>query len=396
MALSEAPKAAVVKLMAPNGDCGSAFFIDGQTLLTTAHFVRTGCPAGDCSGLRIESDSATGAKLSLHTLLSEFDVATIGVESESPHAALDSSHSVPPALNQEISVLHFPSCGELQASSGAIYSSGTLDFAVDAKVNYGSSGGAVVDRDGVLLGVISQAASVFGAARARLIGGSFRGQAVRYDIIKAALDDSAVVPQILLSWYQSDISTLIGFQRLYEGQRFIRAVDRLRARLIATSNIQPAMMLATEYPDSFSTLPAVGYLGPQSLELEQLAFAASLEKHGPFSAELKTLDTAALESALEKSGRSSAHVAELRRMVLRMWEQKYPGSDLLSETLLFSTFVLGVILASIWGWSSGRVFSKSRGSLWRRAMLTIFVAVFFWPISWMVYSLLKRGAKRSA
>ena len=384
LALTEVPKAAVVKLMAPSGGCGSAFFIDGQTLITSAHFVRASCPGGDCSDLRIGSDQSS-AKLELRTLLSELDVASLKITAQTPHRALDGEHSIPPAIDQEISVLHYPACAELQITSGHIRSSTSLDFILDAAVNYGSSGGAVVDQSGIVLGVVSQAASVFGAARARLIGGSFQGQAMRYDIINSALKDRGVVSQALLSWYLSDVSNLIGFQRLYDGQRFVRAVDRLRVRLIAAGDQNPAIMLATEYPDTFATLPAAAYFGPQTIELEQLAFAASLERHGPFSGELRTLDTNALEAALQKSGRPSAHIAELRRMVLRLWEQKYPGIELIGESLVFSGCVLGLIIAAIWGWSLGRVFSKARGSLWRRAVITVMIALLIWPLSWLIF-----------
>lgn len=404
MAQAEVPRAAVVRLEAAGGGCGTAFFIDGQTLISSAHFVRANCPAGDCSGLRMVAssdldqniasvDHAPSVTLQLHTLLNELDVASLRLNQASPHAALDGAHSIPPALKQDVTVLHYPACGELVLSSGVITASGALDFSVDTSVNYGSSGGAVVDRDGVVLGVVSQAASVFAAARARLVGGSFNGKIIRYDIVSAALENPGLVPQLLLSWYQSDISNLVGFQRLYDGQRFIRSVDRLRTRLISAGELNPALMLATDYPDSFASLPNSTYFGPQTLELEQLAFAASLEKHGPFSGELHLLDTNALENSLQKAGRPSAHIAELRRMVIRLWEQKYPGFELMSESLVFSCSVLGVILAVIWGWSLGRVFSTSRGSIWHRVLVTFLVAILVWPISWLFYVLRQRRGR---
>lgn len=386
---AQAPKSAVVKLKAADGTCATAFFTDSQTVITSAHFIRSSCPQADCTSLQLitAESNPTKANLRLEALYNELDVAKLVLTADAWPTHLDATHLLPPAVNQEIKILHYPACDEFEETPGLVTSSGALDFTANANIKYGSSGGAVIDRDGVVIGVVSQAANVFGALRSNLIGGAFEAQATRFDVISSALRDSSLIPQILLSWYQSDISKIVGFQRLYAGRRFVRAVERLRARLISNGEYSPGLLLANDYPDSFFNLPKAEFFSPQTLELEELGFAASLERHGPFDSAMKTLDMGTLENALQNSGRNSAHIGDLRKMVVRLWEQKYPGAELMVETLVVSAVVLLFILSALWGWSLARVYSLSNGSLAHKIFNVILVGVLLWPLSWLLFSL---------
>ena len=133
---------------------GSGFAIDSHTLITNRHVISNSSKLqlSTYDGRDIEVTAAQNATIA--------DLAIVRTVTELPdHPQLADRD---PEVGEEITIIGYPKGGQLELSSGTILGSvpdplgehDNLVFVTDALVEHGSSGSAVLDTDGRVIGVV--------------------------------------------------------------------------------------------------------------------------------------------------------------------------------------------------------------------------------------------------
>jgi S1-C subfamily serine protease len=147
---------AVVTVRTPNGR-GSGFFVSPDTILTNVHVVGTN------GGVTIDAAGRRTMDARVERTSAAFDIAVLKVSSPIPDQPVIPMGTVAGArVGQEVIAIGTP-LGFLQNTvsrgiiSGLREADGATMVQTDAAVNPGNSGGPLVTRDGVVVGVINSA-----------------------------------------------------------------------------------------------------------------------------------------------------------------------------------------------------------------------------------------------
>ncbi|HLS03188.1 MAG TPA: serine protease [Actinomycetales bacterium] len=133
---------------------GSGFALDENTLVTNRHVIE------DSAELQLETYDGRDVAVAASTIASFSDLALVTTVDALPHVAPIATQDA--EIDDLITVIGYPKGGELTTSTGRIISSeqDPLDmnlgevFYTSAPVEPGSSGSAVLNTDGELVGVI--------------------------------------------------------------------------------------------------------------------------------------------------------------------------------------------------------------------------------------------------
>lgn len=150
----------------PNSPIGTAFFVSKDGYLVTAHHVAAGCDV-----LRLGSSNAAVQLISTDRLS---DVALLKANVV-PRSVAEFRDTEKLSQGDDVVVYGYPLAGALSsegvASSGLVAALQGLEnnaslFQIDAPVQPGSSGGPVVDRSGVVVGVVVSKLNALRVAKA--------------------------------------------------------------------------------------------------------------------------------------------------------------------------------------------------------------------------------------
>ncbi len=127
--------------------------------------------------------------------------------------------------------------------------------------------------------------------------------------------------------------------------------------------------------------------GPELLEAEILGAAYALEMYGFRNEAFEEIEVSSFLENLRNSGRPYYHVQRLERLISEALENEH--ADLIVSLLLFLGF--GLFLLVVWGWSLSYFFRATHGAWYLRIIKMIAIALVFWPLSFLVFWLMKKS-----
>jgi Trypsin-like peptidase domain len=381
-----------------SGACASAVHIGSSVYLTSLHFVDSVCRGEQCHKMKILNASSTvNDTLSREVVpllrLPAYDLAFVHSNRGSappPLKELVDTNIQMPRQGQKIYVRSYPSCQEMKESQGIVEAEGILSFVTSAQGAKGSSGGGIFTGDGQLVGIVTESVSFASALAGSVFGTSFslRGAPLA-DIIKSLTSSQYTLPQEavialqesrLSDWYLSEVLSLRGYARYFQGSRFIDRTQRLFSERDTTSSLSVFTHAKPEWSFHLSSTP--------SSSSALLAILSNGERLGPSLLE-STTGYASIRKFLDPEGtaRSEGALAQLRY-------RGYVGSSVMSLSISISILIGVTILATLWAFTLGLTWGWCNAHHFLyKVWMTGVVALGFWPLSFFIF-LLKYKPKR--
>lgn len=380
--------------------CATGFVLEDGSIATNSHILKSICPLGSCESIVIKSSRGVGHKASIIHEFSSIEVlrddpaldfALIKPEYTSPFSG-SFSLNPSPSYEGQVELLGYPDCKTLTHQTGKVLSQNILHIYTDLHGRHGISGSPIFLSGGSVVGVSDEASSLLSALSAIFLGGSFELRAIKSSAIQQASSIPQGHIQLIESYYADAVLTKRNKERVRASIDFIALVRGFKKLLRFEGFSSSYLSFINEYPGS--ELSELNPPGTETEEaLERIAVAHNLENSGLFRAfgtSLKIADGFAF--LVSTSGRSPDQTKAIIQMYTEFKNSGYIG---LRPTQLYwalvTTLGLGLLL-SMWASSLGYVFRDARGSIAKRFLKMLGVALLLWPISLIAYFFM---AKRS-
>ncbi len=392
--------------------CATGFAIDANSVLTNAHVARSLCPTSACNGASIAVAKGLGvtprsveASVELGAELGSLDIAKIILEAPLAGSRSSSEEIATPHIGDAVRVIGFPGCSTLQVRRGKITAVEESSFLVDARTNLGGSGSIVVSEAGKLIGLVTQgslsSASSIPFLLQRLGGSDFEVSVARLDVVVQLLQ----LPTLqrvqreslaLLSRYSAagaapgkSIGFLDTLDILSRTERMKRALLREPRSLTTSGEVLFSALsrLGEQRLVSAQDWEPVGQLSLDAPAFGELLALYSMELWGnPNLSTITKPEGGSQLAALRQT------LTQARQRFLAAHAEEY-GDDVALSSSFYSRQVrrfTGVIVACvllflIWLLSTGFVFARSSGGLFRRMGIAVLVALCAWPLSLVVW-----------
>ncbi len=380
------PESSIVALVG-RGICGSGFYIGEGRVITNAHVAKSVCEFGKCPKLEVFqgtpghegfSKKLEFGGITLERLIPSLDLALLQVQfkSAAPEPLTVSDSNVV-QLSDAVSVAGFPLCKGFVRSEGTVVERRVDSFLTSATISKGSSGSAVLNRQGQVVGIITQSATIYEGLSGLLLGTSHRGRAVdaKYITLLVNGDYQNILSEEVKSafaFYKENVSGKRSFDRLIPGIYFSMLVEKIseRLRLQGSDPIELKLLLS-----SLDEFPQRGLLSNSTIEdVELLSIAYALEGPSDFLQPRATKD--AFLQSLKIAGRSNSHLEKVSNLLSDFERSRYSG--IYPYLLMLFVIILG--LGIVWAFSLGFLFATLKGSIFRRGFWTAVSAVALWPL----------------
>jgi S1-C subfamily serine protease len=422
--------------------CGSGVLLKNGDILTADHLIRDLCPANFCDNLTIEREVGgkdgkdereliTGLRYSVKTSLSSFDIALLTPNTSSSQDVSLKGHfslgSEPPLtatvfaevfnkstpsqekvinaeqrVGQEVTALSYVGCEELKVSKGEITANDPVFYSTTALGDYGSSGGALIDREGKLLGIVTEAASNWQMVKGKLFNSSFyiKAAGVLPSILHNTTEESSLINEarVIIDFYNYKIKNLnkAADRKWYDLELF-KLIGGFRRRILAsdepTELLKP--LLASEgYLSEVVSLLIDRPAPPNKLLFhlaDELALINSFEKNGPNSSFFKKIDALTSSDVLKSYG-YPLRAEQLQRFA----KTEHLGANLLWTAFYLYTALLVFIFLVAYAFSLGYVWGKERTPLFKRVLIVLVVGLLGWPLSLLAYQLRVYRVKKAS
>ena len=379
-------------------ECGTGFLLETGELVTNAHVVSGACRSLACDGVPLHVATAVGAEATEELkvmvkprLVSDaLDLVILTVEGEGARPGFFRLGG-PPAVGQVVSSLGFPDCGPLRQAQGIVREIDAITYVTSAQVRGGESGGPVFDDQGRLVGMNRQITSGWGSFLKGVTGRNAGGPArnARIDSLGELLAGGGRAARALVDtaarFHRETIAASSGLARAQASDRFNVIVVEVQGDLVALG--EPGGLAAAVLATPLWRLPALS-LGEDEVALaaERVAIARRLEADGKLPRNLLP--------NLAAAGRPEKHIQSLQAL-LAAWSPGQGGSKGFVEAI---RALLVALATALWGFSVGWVLSRTTGRWWRRAGVTVAVALVLWPLSLVAWGLVRwrRRGRHSA
>jgi Trypsin-like peptidase domain len=416
--------------------CGTGTLLENGDILTADHLIRDLCPTGQCDNLTIERDLAvtqgkaevereltTGIRYSIKVSLPSFDIVLLRPNNSSGgDATLKGAFKLGPTdqiaeslfgeaviknennvvspipnaeqkIGQKITAMSYLGCESLEISEGQIEENDPVSYRTSAIGDYGSSGGALIDKDGQLIGIITEASSPMQLFKARVLGSSFpvKASAILPTIILNGTEEGSLVSEakVIIDFYNHKIKELKNDSlRKWYDQELFSLVSGFRERVLASG--QPAdpfkpLFASDSFPANVIAL-LINRPAPPSKQLhmlsDEIALINSYEKNGLNSSLFKKIDPLITIDLLKSYG-----YRQRAEQITSYSKNRYYGANLLwIAYYLYSAVLLAAFLV-IYFFSLGYVWGKETAPLLKKLLIVIIVGTLAWPLSLIVYKI---------
>jgi len=209
------------------------------------------------------------------------------------------------------------------------------------------------------------------------------------DVLWSKDSEAALIEMKLLnSIYRDFVVSSHGLDRMRASFDFIMAADVVLRRssfFQLDKETLFTLFVGREYSLNFLRHPFTSS-SPELLEAEKLGTGYALEMYGFRNEAFEEIDVSLLLENLRNSGRPYDHVQRIEELILKA--QVHKSADWIFSFLIF--LGIGLPLLVVWAWSLGYVFRATNGTWYLRIIKMIMIALVFWPLSLMVYWLMKK------
>ncbi len=397
--------------------CGTGVLFSNGQIITAAHLAKDLCTGGSCDSLSIErqaplnrgdkskgikspgksrtkqSELITGLQYRVSITLPGLDLALLSPKDKvQVHGTFEIDHlsdysDQESLAGKQVFSLAFPKCQKLAVNAGTISHSDPISFFTTVQGNYGSSGGALIDTHGNLMGLITEAGSLSETLKAQLLNSDFSVRAHRISpkIITADnLEASLLAEAELISQFyrRRVLSERNTSERKWRDLEFDRLMKGFKDRIISVAddlNQFKPLLVSGGYPIDVVNQLVNRSAAPTKLLYrlaDELALYHSIENRGLRKSFSHELDAASLTDLLKWYGyRNLTHV------VKRASKDKYPGSYAMWLAFGVSLTLLSGLFMVVYVFSLGYVWGKDPSGFVKRLVVTLLVAVLVWPIS---------------
>jgi|GEM_PF-2234722 len=381
--------------------CGTGVLVRPNSLLVSRHLVTTLCPQEECSTLRLARAPAVGrvASVELEFATAELllSVPTIDfaiIKLDGLNAQIDDLQINSPDDGAPVTVLGFPQCTALTQSAGQIKNLNSLHLVTSAWGDYGSSGSAVLNSQGELVGLADQASSVIGGLSGSISGSGFKLRAIRADIVQSffaleARSSCEAEATHLLQYYHSNVQgenvSLRGLARVRAGLDYITMADSL-SHCAAVYDYAPSITQTLLHRGDYLI-----YLANLSFDANSTQFAQKLELviaaynrelKGLYGTATRPLNVSALLERI-KPTRSADQYAALTKILNGDSSNRAPYVGLQMFALSWGSVAILFFLVALilWAATGSYIFATAKGSWLRRLLVASAVLILFWPVS---------------
>jgi hypothetical protein len=393
-------RSVVVLRSATKNYCASGVLFENGKILTANHAARELCARGKCHDLVVGVTEKIGADPTEHTgVLYSVDVAFDALdlalltppEGEGERGKLTIDEIPARGEDRSIITASYPGCSLLQLEPATIEHEDSLTMKTGTKGSAGSSGGAVLSSNGILLGVITRGNSELETSWGKLFGEKFKLGAVRLNPreIDKPLSDEALTAQIsrLIEYHHTVVLTApTSSERKWASLKFIGSVKGLLSQMSTmvtfdTDRIRSLLFL-DRYPGDLLNYvlsqPIPEKIDSLQRQFEVLTLLAATESKG-LRADFRTHVN--VSDALTLSDRAGR--ADLKDVLLKLEKSKYPGTEMMWLSSGLWLLLPCIPLLFFYGWTLGYVWAKEPKG--RKFLFSIIVALAAWPLSFIGY-----------
>jgi hypothetical protein len=378
--------------------CASGFILDSHTIVTSAHVTQSMCADLTCTGLTLGRTDGVGRSAQVIPAvfrrgveLGGFDVGVLHLDD--PLGSFEPPVAREPKAGELVEALSFPGCETLQSARGTANAFDQLVVETSAKSERGGSGGVLLGTDGALLGIISQAQPSPALVLSVLIGAPFELRAARWDLVAPLLTlplDARVAGEsaAILSWYVSSAMPESALGRAQWSLDFFSRAERFKSAVLRSPGLFPAGFHSASAMTTIeisSVLAQMGERASPSIPPHMIAGHALGQLVGTYNAELSGLTSSAAEISYDPSV-----IERVRR------RHNGDGRSALGRAAALALMAAGIVGLALftWGASTGLVYARARGPRMLRLGKALLVAVFAWPLSFLVWAFARRRRTR--
>ncbi|NDC39515.1 MAG: serine protease [Proteobacteria bacterium] len=374
-----------------------------SAIVTNAHVAELLCQGPRCTAVRVERPAPKGrfesalsadlVDLRVRSVFPALDIAILELPQNLRSPFSLNFSKVPVREELPVTMIGYPGCGARAENAGSISDLTSLSFLSGARGASGSSGSPILDSEGAVIGIAFQADSLLRALYDRFGRGSFRLRAVRTDALTGLSALSAerlrgAEAELLLRFYSSDVSSMVGLARIKRALLFFNGV-RMLANTTTLESTTPELVrgaaLVDRAPDFILQLSAPPPTTPAGKAMELVAFVANLEARGFVGGSFNPLTQGTFSSVLLAQGRAPEDVQRFLSFLPSPDTQAVPGIlPLLALLGVAGAAVIGLV-ATLWAASFGYVYARCTGGRIRRLAHALTVALVLWPISFLAY-----------
>ncbi len=397
---------AVYLLIGQDGEsCASAIAVSAHAMLTNSHVVEALCPFGRCSDIQILRSTAVGqapvsvagpVSATVARVFGSIDIAELHFTHNLEFHSTAQRKS--PRRNEQIMVVGYPGCKSLQVSHGMVVETGSQHFELSALGNFGSSGSAVIDAEGGLVGVVDQSRLPLPAIASRLSGANFELRAVRFDLIERLRSlgerESALLEALeLFTRYRKDVVMRLGSDRIMEGIRFLAAGSDFARAQAQNGQFGRELLAPFLFLDASLSELRLNPGAKEQEDLNLLVIAMALESRGLSGSRFEPIDSQKIVEVFSNSFREPYQRSQLADLVEAFQRSGYRGLYVNAALYAAAAALIFCVLSGAWLFSLGAVFVQARGGIVRKIMTVMIIGLLLWPLSLLVLLALKRRAR---